>query len=344
MGMKPPAGVTGKEYGQFLSEIRQRIAASQYAALNAVNKELISLYWDLGRKIVEKQEQLGWGRSIVETLATDLQKEHSGMNGFSSQNLWYMRQFYLNYRNEAKLQQLVGEISWGSNIIIFSRCKSNDERRFYLEMSRKFGWSRNILVHQIESQSYEKYLLNQTNFDENVPEKYKGQAKLAVKDEYTFDFLELSEEHSEKELENALIGRINRFLLEMGDGFCFVGKQYRLEIGDEEYFIDLVLYHRKLKSLVAIELKVGKFKPEYAGKMQFYLSVLNDKARLDGENPAIGIIICKEKNRTVVEYALKDVKKPIGIATYTVASSLPDDLSKYLPSKERIAEGMKSSG
>src|SRR3989339_729164 len=336
-----PQGVVGEEYGAFLKEIKQRILASQYTALSVVNKELINLYWDLGKKIVEKQEQLRWGKSIVETLAKDLQKEYPGIKGFSSQNLWYIRQFYTNYKDNQKLQPLVGEISWTKNIVIFSKCKDELEREFYIKMTKKFGWTKNILIHQIENKSYEKYLLNQTSFDDNLPAKYKDQAKLAVKDEYIFDFLELSDNYSEKQLEGALISKINRFLLEMGDNFCFVRSQYRIEIDDEEYFIDLVLYHRKLRSLIAIELKVGKFKPEYAGKMQFYLSVLNDTVKMDNENSSIGIIICKEKNRTVVEYALKDVRKPIGIATYKITSSLPTALSKYLPSKKKIVERLE---
>ncbi len=330
--------VAGKEYGKFLSEIKQRIAASQYAALRAVNKELVELYLYIGQRLVEKQE---WGESIVETLSKDLQQTYPGITGFSTRNLWNMRNFYIHYNANPKLQPLVAEISWSKNLIILERCKEELEREFYTKMTNKFGWSKAILIHQIENKSYEKYLLNQTSFDGSVPAKYNDQAKIAVKDECTFDFLELSEEHSEKKLEAALIGRINRFLLEMGDNFCFVGSQYRIELGDEEYFIDLLPYHRKLKSLIAIELKVGKFKPEYAGKMQFYLSVLNDKVRLDNENPSIGIIICKEKNRTVVEYALKDVKNPIGIATYKITSSLPRDLSEYLPSKEKIVERLE---
>jgi predicted nuclease of restriction endonuclease-like (RecB) superfamily len=330
-----------KEYFSFLSEIKEKITASQYAALKAVNKELISLYWDLGKRIVEQQEKHNWGKSIVETLAKDLQKEYPGIKGFSSANLWRMRNFYLHYRDNEKLAPLVREISWTKNLIILEKCKDNLEREFYIKMTKKFGWSKNILIHQLESKAYERFLLKQTSFDKNVPEKYESQAKLAVKDEYTFDFLELKGEHSEKQLENALVGKISKFLLELGDGFCFVANQYRIEIDDEEFFIDLVLYQRKLKCLVAIELKVGKFKPEYAGKMQFYLSILNDKVKLEDENPAIGIIICKEKNRTIVEYALKDANKPIGIATYSLTKSLPDNLSKYLPSVEKIMENME---
>ncbi len=333
--------LTKNYYQHFLVEIKQRIRDAQYSALKTVNKELISLYWDIGKKIVEKQ---GWGKAIVETLAKDLQAEYPGIRGFSSQNLWYMRQFYANYKDNPKLQPLVGEISWVKNLIIMSKCKEDLEREFYIKMTRKFGWTKNVLIHQIENKSYEKYLLNQTNFDQTVPSKYLNQAKLAVKDEYTFDFLELGEEHSEKEMEHALVDKIKKFLSEMGDHFCFIGSQYRLEVDDEEYFIDLLLYHRKLRSLVAIELKVGQFKPEYAGKMQFYLSALDSRIKLEEENASIGIIICKEKKRTTVEYALRDSKKPIGIATYKVTSLLPKELMKYLPSKEDIEKKLRDLG
>jgi predicted nuclease of restriction endonuclease-like (RecB) superfamily len=333
--------LTKDDYRHFLIEIKQRIREAQYSALKAVNKELIGLYWDIGKKIVEKQD---WGKSIVETLAKDLQAEYPSVGGFSSANLWRMRNFYLNYKASEKLAPLVREISWVKNIIIMEKCKDDLEREFYIKMTRKFGWTKDVLIHQIENKSYEKYLLNQTNFDQTVPVKYQNQAKLAVKDEYTFDFLELGEEHSEKEMENALVSRIKNFLSEMGNYFCFVGSQYRMEVDDEEYFIDLLLYHRKLRSLVAIELKVGKFKPEYAGKMQFYLSALDSRIKLDEENASIGIIICKEKRRTTVEYALRDAKKPIGVATYKITQLLPKELMKYLPSKEDIEKRLNDLG
>ncbi len=333
-----------KNYAGFLAEIKQRIREAQYSALKAVNKGLIALYWDIGRKIVEQQEKHGWGKAVVETLAKDLQKEYPGIKGFSVQNLWYMRQFYINYLGNAKLQPLVGEISWVKNVIIMGKCKDDLEREFYIKMTKKFGWTKDVLIHQIENKSYEKYLLNQTNFDKTVPAKYQNQAKLAVKDEYTFDFLELGEEHSEKELEAALMEKVRRFLAEMGGNFCYISNQYRLEIGDKEYFTDLLLYHRKLKCLVAIELKIGEFMPEYAGKMQFYLSLLDDKIKLEDENTSIGIIICKSKNRTVVEYAIKETKKPIGVSTYKITSELPKQLSKYLPSKEEITKKLEFLG
>ncbi len=332
---------TEKNYACFLLEIKQRIKEAQYSALKAVNKELIILYWDLGKKIVEQQEKYGWGKAVVETLAKDLQKEYPSIKGFSAQNSWYMRQFYLNYKDDAKLQPLVGEISWVKNVIIMSKCKMGLEREFYIKMTKKFGWTKDVLIHQIENKSYEKYLINQTNFNKTLPAKYENQAVLAVKDEYTFDFLELGEKHSEKELEAALMERVRRFLAEMGGDFCYIGNQYRLEVDDKEHFIDLLLFHRKLKCLVAVELKIGEFIPEFFGKMQFYLSLLDDRIKLKEENPTIGIIICKSKNRTVVEYALKETRKPIGVSTYKITSELPKQLSKYLPSKEDIAKKLE---
>jgi len=325
--------VMSVEYKTFFKEIKERIYKAQYDALKAVNKELINLYWDIGKSIVAKQDKLGWGKAIVETLAKDLQKEFPGIQGFSSANLWRMRNFYLTYRTNEKLAPLVREISWTKNVIIMERCKDDIRREFYLKTTKKFGWTKDVLINQIEAVAFERFMANQTNFDKTVPEKYRHQAKLAVKDEYSFDFLELAEEHSEKELERALI--------EMGGYFAFVGNQYRLEIDREEFFIDLLLYHRKLRCLVAIELKIGAFKPEYAGKMQFYLSALNDRVKLPDETPSIGIILCKDKSRTIVEYALKDTKKPIGVSTYRLTEKLPRELKKYLPSPEEMIERIK---
>src|SRR3989344_8624249 len=203
-----------KNYHDFLIDIKNRIKEAQYSALKTVNKELIGLYWDIGKKIVEKQEKFGWGKSIVENLVKDLQKEYPGIKGFSSQNLWYMRQFYTSYCSNLKLQPMVGEISWVKNVLIFSKCKDDIEREFYIKMTKKFGWTKNVLINQIENKSFEKFALNQTNFDKTLPLKYKRQAKLAVKDEYTFDFLELGDEHSEKDLEASLLEKVRKFLTE----------------------------------------------------------------------------------------------------------------------------------
>lgn len=329
------------DYMNLLTDIKQRIRTAQYAALKAVNKELIALYWDIGHMIIERQQGETHGKSIVEQLAADLQAEFPGIGGFSASNLWRMRLFYDAYKDNSKLAPLVREIGWTHNLIIMERRKDDLEREFYIRMTRKFGWTKNVLVHQIDNQTYEKTLLNQTNFDKAVPEEVRNQAKLAVKDEYTFDFLELGDEFSERQLEQALMARVELFLREMGGACAFIGSQYRLEVGDEEFFVDLLLYHRHLKSLIAIELKTGKFQPEYVGKMQFYLSVLNDTVRVEGENPAIGIILCRSKNQTIVEYALRESEKPIGVATYRMVSTLPEPLKAYLPTPELIAKLME---
>jgi len=328
------------EFKDFVKEIKNRILSSQYEALKKVNRELITLYWDIGKDIVSKQEAYGWGKAVVKNLSQELHKEFVGMRGFSVQNLWNMRLFYIEYSKNEKLQTLSREVGWSHNVVIFQKCKDNLERQFYIISTKKFGWTYRVLEHQIDNNSYEKYLLNQTNFDKTLPERYKHQAKLAVKDEYNFDFLELSADHSEYELEIGLINSIREFLAQMGTDFAFIGNQYKLEIDEEEYFIDLLLYHRRLKSLIAIELKVGKFKPEFAGKMSFYLSVLNDTIKLADENPSIGIIICKEKSRTIVEYALKDSTQPIGIATYKTTKKLPNNLQAYLPTTVEIENNL----
>ncbi|MBE0515418.1 PDDEXK nuclease domain-containing protein, partial [Sulfurimonas sp.] len=246
--MKKEISTIDENFTIFVKKIKSKILSSQYEALRAVNKELISLYWEIGKNIVEKQEQFSWGKSIVKNLSEELQKEFVGIKGFSVQNLWNMRQFYLKYYQNEKLQPLVGEISWTKNVIIFQKCKDSLEREFYIKTTIKFGMTKDVLINHIENKSYEKFLLNQTNFDNTIVEKYKHQAKLAVKDEFNFDFLELSDEYSERELELGLVNNIREFLAQMGTDFSFIGNQYRLEIDDEEYFIDLLLYHRRLKS------------------------------------------------------------------------------------------------
>lgn len=325
-------------YVDFLKEINNRIVEAQNRALRSVNKEMILLYWDIGKGIVEKQRQEGWGNSIIENLASDLQRSFPGMKGFSTRNLWRMRDLYLSYRDNEKLPTLLAEISWSHNIAILEKSKDLLEREFYIRMSRKYNWSYRVLLNHIENQTYEKTLLGQTNFDATLPADIKEKTGLVVKDEYTFDFLELGNDFSERQLENALIARVDDFLREMGGIFAFVGRQYRLVIDDKEYFIDILLYHRSLRCLVAIELKIGEFIPEYVGKMQFYLSALDDKEKMPGENPSIGIILCKTKSKMTVEYALRDSQKPIGIATYTVVKKLPKELKDQLPSAEQIAK------
>jgi predicted nuclease of restriction endonuclease-like (RecB) superfamily len=333
--MKP---IENKAYKTFLAEIKTKITRAQYEAMKLVNTTLLNLYWEIGKDIVEKQKEHGWGKAIVETLSKDLQNEFPGVQGYSTDNLWRMRKFYLHYQDNTKLAPLVQEISWSHNIIVMEKCKDDLEREFYIKMTKQYGWTKNVLIHQIEGKSYEQFLLNQTNFEKTISNEYKHQAILAVKDEYNFDFVGLSEAHNERELEIGLINNIRKFLSEMGGDFTFIGNQYRLMVGDEEFYIDLLLYHRKLKSLVAIELKTGKFKPEYTGKMNFYLSVFDDTMKLADEHPSIGIIVCKDKNKTVIEYALKNSTNPIGVASYTLTETLPKEYSGLLPTPEEIEE------
>lgn len=325
-----------EDYNSLLGQIKERVRSAQYEALKVVNKELINLYWDIGRMIMSRQEGASWGKSIVKNLARDLQAEFPGVSGFSMTNLWRMKLFYETYCDNPKLAPMVREISWTHNLVLLEKCKDNLAREFYIRMSRKSGWTKNVLLHQVENQTYEKMLLNQTNFPETLPPEVQNQAKLAVRDEYTFDFLDLSDAYTEHQLEEALLGKVNLFLRTMGGMFTFVGSQHRVEVADQEFFIDLLLFHRRLRCLVAIDLKIGRFEPEYIGKMQFYLAVLNDKVRLDDENPSIGIVLCKSKERTIVEYALKNSDQPIGVASYRIVSTLPEELSAYLPAPEQI--------
>lgn len=339
--MTKEISIEDENFTTFVKDIKTKILSSQYEALKVVNKELINLYWEIGKNIVEKQELFGWGKSVVKNLSEELQKEFVGMKGFSERNLWNMRNFYIEYKDNIKLQTLSAQIGWSHNIAIFQKTKDALEREFYIKMIIKFGWTYRVLDNHIDNKSYEKFLLNQANFDNTMVEKYKHQAKLAVKDEYNFDFLELDENHSEHQFERGLINKIREFLAQMGTDFTFVGNQYKIEVDDEEYFIDLLLYHRRLKSLIAIELKIGKFKPEYAGKMNFYLSVLNDTIKLPDENPSIGIIICKEKKRTTVEYALKESNQPIGVATYKLTETLPYEFKDLLPTPNEISQRLE---
>ena len=332
--------IINEDYKSFVLEIKDKIRSSQYEAMKEVNKVLINLYWGIGQEIYNQQLEKGWGKSIVEILANELKKEFPDVKGFSARNLWNMRNLYVEYKDNEILQPLVAEISWTKNIIILNRCKESLKREFYIKMTKKYGWTKDVLINNIENKAYEKYLLNQTNFDGTISEKYINQAKLAVKDEYIFDFLELSEPYSEKELEKNLIVHIRTFLEEMGGNFAFMGNQYHINVGGDDFYIDLLLYHRSLNSLVAVELKIGEFKPEYIGKLQFYLTALDKQVKMEHENPSIGIIICKSKNRTVVEYALNSINNPIGVSTYQVRDTLPEQMKNLLPSPDEIIKSL----
>lgn len=339
-----PLAPLSADYGALLTQLKARIQSAQYAALRAVNKELVALYSDIGKLIEERQQTQGWGKNVVESLARDLRLEFGEKSGYSARNLWYMRIFYREYKDYPNLQPLAAEIAWTKNTLILDRCQDPQEREFYLRGTARYGWTRRVLDHQIDNQTYQKYLLNQTSFDQSMLPALAAQAKLAVKDHYTFDFLELSDAHEERELEAALLAKVRDFLTEMGPHFCFVGSQYRLTVEGNDYYIDLLLYNRALKSLIAIELKIGEFQPEHKGKMEFYLVALNEQIKLPDENDAIGIIVCKSKKRTIVEYALKSSTQPIGVATYSLSSTLPEAYKNLLPSEEEIAERLSAWG
>ena len=329
--------IINTDYAALIGEIKSRIRDAQYQALRAVNKELIDLYWNIGKLIVERQQGETWGHSVVERLAADVRSEFPGLQGFSAANMWRMKLFYENYSSSQKLAQMVREIGWSHNLAIFEKCKDNLEREFYIRMTKAQGWTKNVLIHQIENQTYQKTLMSQTNFAKTLPAPMQSQMALAIKDEYLFDFLELGDEYSERQLETAILARVEPFLQQMGGVFAFLGSQYRLQVSDQEYFLDLLLYHRRLKCLVALELKIGAFMPEYVGKMQFCLAVLDDTVRMPDENPSIGILLCKSKDLTIVEYALRESNKPIGVAAYQMVSSLPAEYAGQMPTPEQIA-------
>ena len=328
-------------YEPLVKEIKELIHNKQYKVLKAINSETINLYWEIGKEIYCQQKEKGWGKSVVKILSQELEKEFPGAKGYSTANLWRMRNFYLTYCNSEKLAPLVREISWSNNILIMEKCKDDLQREFYIQMTKKYGWTKRLLMNFIEDRTYEKYLLNQTNFDLTLPAERRIQAKLAVKDEYTFDFAELAPEYTEHELEIQLINNIRAFLIEMGGDFSFIGNQYHLIVGSRDLYIDMLLFHRKLRSLVAIELKIGEFEAEYAGKMQLYLTALDEQVKLDDENPSIGIIICKSKDATFVEYALKQSSSPIGVSTYRLSRTVPDNMKELLPEPEQIMERLK---
>ena len=325
------------EYLHFRNDIMRRIRSAQYEAMRAVNKEMISLYWEIGKQITERQKQLGWGKSVVENLSRDIQEEFPGIQGFGQRNIRNMVRFFSEYQSNEILQPLVAEISWAKHLVILEKCKETQERRFYILATKRFGWTKNVLLHQIEGKAFENYLLGQSNYDETLPESVKNQAILALRDDLSLNFLDISDEHSERELELSIVRNIRAFLMEFGHDFSFMGNQYRLEVDGHEYFIDLLLYSRSMQAMIAIELKVGEFKPEYKGKMEFYLNVLDDMVKLPHENSSIGIIICKEKNRTIVEYALRHSTSPIGVTTYSLTNKLPEQYKALLPSSEDIA-------
>ena len=332
-----------KNYNNFIKELKSKIYSAKSNAILSVNRLMIELYFEIGKEIVSNQEVLGWGKSVVEQMSKDLISEFGEKSGYSSSNLWRMRNFYLSYKDNEKLAQLVREISWGQNIIIFEKCKDDEIKEYYIKNSIEFGWNRNVLMHHIKTNLFDRDKIENksNNFEISLPLHLSELAQDIVKSEYNLEFLEVAKDVHERVVENTLIDNIKQFLLELGYGFSFIGNQYKLSLGENEYFIDLLFFHRKLNALVAVELKIGKFQPEYAGKMNFYLNLLNDTVKMPHENPSIGIILCTDKDKLEVEYALQNVVQPMGVSTYTVQDTLPKEWDKSLPTKEELEQKLK---
>lgn len=323
-------------YDEFLRELKERIRSAQVRAALAVNRELVLLYWQIGRDILSRQQQQGWGAKVISQLAKDLKKAFPEMKGFSRTNLLYMRAFAQAYQDEHFVQQLAGQIPWFHNCVLLDKLKDATERQWYIQKTIEHGWSRSILVHQIELRLYHRQGKATTNFDRTLPKPQSELAEQVLKDPYNFDFLSLGDKAWERELEKALLNHIRDFLLELGVGFAFVGNQYHLEVGGRDFWIDLLFYHYRLHCFVVIDLKVVEFEPEFSGKMSFYVSAIDDLLKQSGDNPTIGIILCKTKNQTLVEYALRDVNKPIGVSTYQLQDALPENLQGSLPTIEQL--------
>ncbi|GAA4906212.1 PDDEXK nuclease domain-containing protein [Mucilaginibacter defluvii] len=326
------------EYQKLLAEISDQFRQGRIMAIRSVNRELISRYEAVGRLIIERQSEYGWGKSIVERLSRDLKAEFPGTSGFSARNLWDMRRFYERYAEYPNLRQLVAEIPWGHNLVILNKTSTVEEAGFYALATLQNGWSRNVLQNFIKADAYSADLKinKQHNFPETLPPQLAQQAEETIRSKYNLEFLGLQEPVREKELESKLILQIRNLLLTMGYGFAYMGNQFKIKLGRNEYFIDLLFYHRKLQCLVAVELKVGKFEPAHAAQLNFYLQILDDTIKLPQENPSIGILLCAEKDKLEVEYSLRLTNKPIGVSEYNLTTKLPKHLKKELPGEDEL--------
>ncbi len=331
LNLSQPAG-----YEDLLQQIQNHIRHSQTAAILAVNRELVLLYWQIGRLILQRQQQHGWGAKVIDRLATDLHREFPELKGFSSRNLKYMRAFAETYPEEQFVQQVVAQIPWGHNVRILESVKNSIERQWYIDQTIQQGWSRSILTHQIASGLFHRQGQAQTNFDRTLPKVQSALAQQVLKDPYTFDFLNLTEQAQERDLERALLNHLREFLLELGVGFALVGSQYHLEVAGEDFYLDLLFYHLRLRCFVVIDLKMTEFQPEFSGKLNFYLSAVDDLLKHPDDQPSVGIILCQSKNKTLVEYALRDLSKPIGVSTYQLITALPVQLQGSLPTVEQL--------
>ncbi|WP_374668298.1 YhcG family protein [Ramlibacter sp.] len=328
---QPPQG-----YAEWLAELKRRIDSAQQRATLAVNRELVLLYWQIGRDILARQADQGWGAKVIDRLAHDLRTAFPEMKGFSRANLMYMRAFAEAWPDEPIVQQLVGRLPWGHNLVLLTRLKDSAQRMAYASAAIEHGWSRNVLNIHIETRLLERTGKAVTNFDLTLPQPHSDLARESLKDPYRFDFLGLGREAGERAIEQAMVKHVTEFLLELGAGFAFVGRQVLLDVGGDEFFLDLLFYHLKLRCYVVIELKGGKFKPEHLGQLGFYLTAVDRQVKSEHDNPTIGLLLCKSKNKIVAEYALGDKSQPMGVAEYKLLESLPPELQTSLPSIEQI--------
>lgn len=327
----PPVG-----YTDWLAELKRRIHAAQQRAALSVNRELVLLYWQIGRDILGRQAEQGWGAKVIDRLAVDLRTTFPDMKGFSPRNLKYMRAFAEAWPDELFVQEVLARLPWYHQLALLDKLPGPETRRWYAAQAIEHNWSRNVLVMQIESRLLERSGVAITNFPATLPAPHSDLARESLKDPYRFDFLGLTDEAQERDIEHALVRHVTEFLLELGAGFAFVGRQVLLDVGGEEFFIDLLFYHLKLRCYVVVELKAGKFKPEHLGQLSFYLTAVDRQVRDEHDNPTIGLLLCKSRNKVVAEYALGDKSQPMGVVEYKLAQSLPDELQTSLPSIEQI--------
>jgi predicted nuclease of restriction endonuclease-like (RecB) superfamily len=326
----------GDDYRRWLAELKQRVERTRLRAVTSVNRELVTLYWQIGREILDRQQRQGWGAAVVDRLARDLKAAFPDMRGFSPRNLKYMRSLAQAWPDAEFVQQPAAQLPWFHLCTLLDKVKDPEQRSWYAGKTLEHGWSRQVLTMQIETAAYTRAGSAVTNFGETLPPPQSDLARDALKDPYIFDFLGLTEDAQERDIEQALTRHITRFLLELGAGFAFVGRQYRLEVGGDEFFIDLLFYHLKLRCYVVVELKTTPFRPEYAGQLNFYLSAIDAQVKAEDDQPTIGLLLCKEKNRLVAEYALRGVAKPMGVAEYQLLRQVPESLETTLPSIDQI--------
>ena len=330
-----------EKYNSFLVDIKTQIKLSQQKAFNAVNQEMISLYFNIGKMIDTWQKELGWGAKVIDKLSLDILNECPTMSGFSTRNLKLMVQFYKEYSNDEFVQPIVAQIPWTHNIILIQKIKDKNIRFWYMEQTLQNGWSKDILSLMIKSEVHNRTGNLVSNFSQILPPLESDLVQQSFKDPYRFDFLTITEPFRERELENNLIKHMEKFLIELGSGFAFVGRQYKLEIGDDEFYIDLLFYHLKLRCFIVVELKKGKFKPEYSGQVNFYCSAIDGILAQKDDKPTIGLILCQEKNEIVAEYSLKNMTQPIGISEYQLTEVLPKEFESSLPTIEEIEQELK---